>query len=172
MPSRLLPDPIQVNRRRRPPVITSPATNFKTLFHPWSSVVNPSHQPNGVTVFSTATIRKSIWATVPFNLLGATAFAFPQSFPGRLLQVPDAPAVHAFLLGFIILTFGLMYLWIALQPEINRPLLAFGAVGKVGVFLIGLALFIVGRAPFMMAFGLLGDLAFGSLWLVWLRSTK
>lgn len=123
-------------------------------------------------MFSEATIRKSVWASVPFNCLGATAFAFPQSLPGRLLQVPDAPAIQSFLLGFIILVFGLMYLWIAVQPEINRPLLAFGAIGKVGVFLIGAVLCVLGKAPLMLALGLVGDLAFGSLWLAWIRSKR
>lgn len=123
-------------------------------------------------MFSESTIRKSIWASVPFNLLGATAFAFPKSLAGRLIQVPDAPAVYAFILGFIILLFGLMYAWIAMQPEINRPMLAFGALGKMGVFLVGLALLAVGIAPATLALGLVGDLAFGTLWLAWLGTTK
>ena len=123
-------------------------------------------------MLSEMTIRRAIGASVPFNFLAAIAFAFPQSFAGRLLDLSDAPDVHAFLLGFIILLFGLMYFWIAMQPTINRPLLTFGGMSKVGVFLVGMILFGFGSVSLMLILGLAGDLAFGSLWLGWLATTR
>jgi hypothetical protein len=120
-------------------------------------------------MFSEATIRKTVWATVPFNFVGALTFGIPHSFPGRLLQMPPAPAIFTWNLGFLIALFGLAYAWIALQPRINRPL---GAIGKIGVFVVAAVLYSLGQVALLLVLAVAGDLLFGAIWLIWLRSDQ
>jgi hypothetical protein len=123
-------------------------------------------------MFSEATIRKTVWATVPFNFVGALTFGIPHSFPGRLLQMPPAPAIFTWNLGFLIALFGLAYAWIALQPRINRPLLTLGAIGKIGVFVVAAVLYSLGQVALLLVLAVAGDLLFGAIWLIWLRSDQ
>ncbi len=68
---------------------------------------------------------------------------------------------------FIIL-FGGSYAWLALQPAINRPLLAFGAIGKTGAFLLVAVLWLAGQAPARGVLAITGDLIFACLFFAWL----
>ena len=64
--------------------------------------------------------------------------------------------------------FGVAYVWNALQPKINKPLLAVGALGKLIAFSLSALLFLLdlflGFALSLIA----GDLILGVFWLVWL----
>ena len=113
-------------------------------------------------------IRRSIWATVPYHFVGAWIFGVPKSWPGRLVGLPPTPPIYAWNLGFLIALFGLAYAWMASQPKINRPMLAFSAVAKIGVFVVAAILAATGSIRFLLLLAVLGDLIFGSLWLAWL----
>ena len=64
--------------------------------------------------------------------------AFPGSL-GKFADLPESGSIfYTALLSFFVFTFGLIYVWMALQPAINRPLLAVSAFGKIGVFIISL----------------------------------
>ena len=116
-------------------------------------------------------IRKVLWATVFYNVLAASAFAFPASL-GQLagLPLPVAP-IYTVLLTFFVLLFGAAYAWLALQPQIDRPMLAMAAAGKAGVFFVAVALWMVGQGPGLFIPGAVGDLVFAALIVWWLRTT-
>jgi hypothetical protein len=72
----------------------------------------------------------------------------------------------------LIALFGLAYAWIALQPRINRPLLTLGAIGKIGVFVVAAVLYSLGQGALLLVLAVAGDLLFGAIWLIWLRSDQ
>src|SRR5712691_10417223 len=81
-------------------------------------------------------MRRALWASVVFNLGGALLFAFPASF-GQLAGLPGpVPHVYTALLALLVALFGGAYAWLACQPCIDRPLVAFAALGKAGFFAV------------------------------------
>jgi hypothetical protein len=117
-----------------------------------------------------AFIRKVLWATVFYNVAGALAFAFPASI-GQLagLPLPVAP-IYSVLLAIFVLLFGAAYLWLALQPTIDRPLIGFAALGKASVFVAAIVLWLLGEGPGLFIAGATGDLIFAALFSWWLRA--
>jgi hypothetical protein len=119
-------------------------------------------------------IRVVLWASALFNLAGAMLFAFPESTLSQLAGLPvPVPTFYALLLAEFILLFGCSYAWLALQSSINRPLLAFGAIGKTCAFLLAVVLFVAGQVPARGVLAITGDLIFAGLffgWLFWPRN--
>src|SRR5579864_4127071 len=106
-------------------------------------------------------IRRVLWASVVFNLGAGLLFAFPASPLGQLAGFPTpVPAVYPALLTFFVLLFGGAYAWLALQPTIDRPMVAFAAIGKAGVFALMLVFCLLGEAPARSLLGATGDLIF------------
>ena len=69
-------------------------------------------------------VRRALGVSVPFNLGGALAFAFPESL-GRLAGLPTpAPPMYSAPLAFLVALFAGTYAWLARQPHIDRPLVA------------------------------------------------
>jgi hypothetical protein len=121
------------------------------------------------TVATTAAVRVSLGLSVPFNLLAAYAFALPDSALGTLIGMPaDVPQLYALTLAFLIGQFGCTYAWLAAQACPHRPLVAFSAIGKSGVFLIVLLLWLSGAASGRLVLIACGDLLLALLWLRWL----
>ena len=80
-------------------------------------------------------LRRVLWLAALVNVFGAFLFAFPASAPSRLAGLPpDAPIVYRAMTALFILLFGAAYAWLAAQPAINRPFVAFGAIGKASAF--------------------------------------
>ncbi len=118
-----------------------------------------------------AVLRKVLWATVIYNLLGASAFAFPASV-GKLAGLPvPVPLVYSVMLTLFVLLFGAAYAWLALQPAIDRPMVGFAACGKASVFVAAVVLWATGDASAWLIPGATGDLIFAALFLWWLRAT-
>jgi hypothetical protein len=117
-----------------------------------------------------AFIRKVLGTTAVYNAAGALAFAFPASV-GQLagLPVPVAP-IYRVLLALFVLLFGAAYLWLALQPTIDRPLVGFAALGKASVFVAAVTLWLFGEGPGWFIPGATGDLIFAVLFTWWLRA--
>ncbi len=118
-----------------------------------------------------ALLRKVLWATVVYNLLAASAFAFPASV-GQLAGLPvPVPLVYSVMLTLFVLLFAAAYAWLAVQPTIDRPLLGFAAFGKATVFVAAVVLWITGDASWRLIPGATGDLIFAGLFAWWLRAT-
>jgi hypothetical protein len=114
-------------------------------------------------------VRLTLWATVFFNLLAAGLFLVPSSSLGQLAGLPrSVPALYAVLTAYLVAFFAVAYAWLAAQPQIHRPPLAFFALGKIGVFVVATLLWLAGNASWRVVLLASGDLAFGLFWLSWL----
>jgi hypothetical protein len=113
-------------------------------------------------------MRRALWTSVPFNLGGALAFAFPGSL-GRLVGLPAAaPPVYTASLAFLVALFAGTYAWLARQPRIDRPLVGFAVAGKSGFFLVILALWLGGEVSTLFLLGASGDLLLAAVFAWWL----
>ena len=96
--------------------------------------------------------------------MGAALFAFPASTASQLAGLPStAPAVYRGLTALFILLFGAAYAWLAAQPTINRPFVAFGAIGKAAAFAAGSVLWLAGEASATSVAAMSGDLVLAGL---------
>jgi len=114
-------------------------------------------------------IRWSLRVACPFNLVAAVVFALPASGLAQALALPEfVHPLYRWLVAWFVALFGGVYGWLSVQPAIDRPLLAVGAIGKLGAFVLAVALFVHGALPVMVVAVATGDLAFAALWLGWL----
>ena len=92
-------------------------------------------------------IRGALWSSVALNLLGVAVF-LPAALgkPSALLPVAG-PRYYIAQVALVIGLFCGVYLWLALQPVINRPLLMVGALGKLGFFLLAVVYAAIGELP-------------------------
>ena len=110
-----------------------------------------------------------MWLSVPFNLVAAYAFAFPGSALGAFIGLPtDVPRWYALVLAFLVAQFGCTYAWLASHPHPHRPLVAYSAIGKSGVFVIALALWSTGAVSGRLLLAACGDLLLALVWFRWL----
>jgi len=113
-------------------------------------------------------VRRALWASVAFNAGGALLFAFPGSL-GQLAGLPvPVPHVYTTSLAFLIALFGGTYAWLARQPRIDRPLVAFAALGKTGFFAVVSVCWLLDEAPGRAALAATGDLVFAAVFAWWL----
>jgi hypothetical protein len=114
-------------------------------------------------------MRRALEISVLYNFAGAFLFAFPSSALGYFAGMPRAvPDVYRLLMGFFVALFGGTYAWLARQPEIDRPLVAFATIGKAGAFATILALWLAGRGPGRGVIAALGDLLLAGIFAWWL----
>jgi len=117
-------------------------------------------------------MRRALWASTVFNLGGALAFAFPGSL-GALAGMPSpVPALYAATIAFLVTLFAGTYAWLASQPVIDRPLVAFCAIGKAGFFAIVVACWLAGAAPARGVLAAFGDLVFAAIFAWWLATEE
>ena len=117
-------------------------------------------------------LRRALRATVVFNLGGALLFAFPESL-GQLAGLPaPVPRVYSATLAMLVALFAATYAWLARQPRIDRPLVAFFALGKAGFFAVVLLCWLFGEVPGLALAGAAGDLAFAAIFAWWLLTTS
>lgn len=104
-------------------------------------------------------LRRALWVAALFNVVGAYPFAFPASTPGHLAGLPpNAPVPYRAMTALFILLFAGAYAWLASQPTINRPFVAFGAIGKAAAFATVVALWLGGAVPGTGVIAIIGDL--------------
>jgi hypothetical protein len=116
-------------------------------------------------VRSNRILRGALWASVALNALGVVVFApLAVGRPSPLLPVPLSPFL-AGQVGFVIALFGGVYVWLARQPIIHRPLLVVGGLGKLGFFGLAVAYAVAGVVPVHVAVSALPDLVLGTLFL-------
>lgn len=117
-------------------------------------------------------IRSVLWISVGFNVVGALAFLFPQTI-GQLSALPiPVPRLYSWLLASMVLLFGGMYGWLAMQLEIHRPLLTIGALSKTFVFCVFVASWALGEVPLLSVVGASGDLVLAGLFTWWLMGAR
>ena len=103
-------------------------------------------------------LRPALWTAAFFNLAGAYPFAFPGSSMGQFAGLPaDAPVVYRAMTALFVLLFGGAYAWLAMQPTINRPFVAFGAIGKALAFVTVVVLWLRGAVPGGGVLAMIGD---------------
>jgi hypothetical protein len=104
-------------------------------------------------------LRPALWTAAFFNLAGAVPFAFPASSMGQLAGLPaDAPVVYRAMTALFVLLFAGAYAWLAMQPTINRPFVAFGAIGKAAAFVLVVALWLRSVVPAGAVLAMVGDI--------------
>jgi hypothetical protein len=104
-------------------------------------------------------LRVALWTAAFFNLAGAYPFAFPNSALGEFAGLPpQAPIAYRAMTALFVLLFGGAYAWLAAQPTINRPFVAFGAIGKAAAFATVVVLWLSGAAPVNSVLAIVGDL--------------
>ena len=131
------------------------------------------HQIKKDTMNSESIVRLTLKMSVILNFVGAYLLAFPSSFFGNLVNLPqEVPLLYSSLLSFVVILFGLIYAWLSRQPNVFQPLLFVGGAGKICFFLIGVCLLLFNRVSVEFTAILIGDLIFGSIWLYALYSNR
>jgi hypothetical protein len=115
------------------------------------------------------TIRRALWASAVFNMGGALAFAFPDTL-GRLAGFPGGPVpvLYRATLFMLIALLGATYAWLASQPIIDRPLVAFAAIGKTAFFVVVVGCWLAGEMAVLGVVSAGGDLFFAAIFARWL----
>jgi hypothetical protein len=72
------------------------------------------------------------------------------------------------MVAWFVLLFAGAYAWLARQPEIDRPLVGFAAIGKAGAFSIFAACWILGQLSGRATLAGTGDLIFAAIFAWWL----
>lgn len=115
-------------------------------------------------------IRGTLFTTTVFNFVVALMLAFPITI-GKLAQLPEpASFFYTSLMSMLVALFGGAYAWLALQKQINRPLLTFATIGKTGVFIVSLYYWLAGQITFFVFTVAIADLIFASIFVWWLVS--
>jgi ABC-type Mn2+/Zn2+ transport system permease subunit len=117
-------------------------------------------------------IRTALWASVALNLVGVVLFT-PAALgsSAELMSIP-APRFWVAQVGITIALFAGVYGWLAMQREIDRPLLLVGALGKLAFFGLVLAYWLAGDLPGRIVPQAAPDLVLGSVFIWWLRSDR
>lgn len=114
-------------------------------------------------------IRPTLFLNAGYNVLVAWMFAFPVSKLAQMVGMAWPPAVYRAVVTAFVVSFALLYLWLATRTVIDRGLVGFSALVKVAVF--G-AIAVCWLSGFGSRLGLLTaavDLIFAALMLWWLR---
>jgi hypothetical protein len=120
-----------------------------------------------------AVVRRALAASVIFNLVGAMAFAFPSAILGRVMGLPAAvPGIYSAMVALFVLLFGGAYAWLALADEIDRPMVALGAIGKACAFATFVAFGLLGELPLRGVLAGSGDLILAAIFAWWLAGPE
>lgn len=109
-------------------------------------------------------LRRVLWVSALFNVVGALLFSFPASAASQLAGLPaSVPPLYRGLTGLFIFLFGCAYAWLVKQPAINRPFVAFGAIGKAAAFALVVMLWLAGETSATSVALMSGDLVLAGL---------
>lgn len=118
-------------------------------------------------------MRLTLWASALLNGIGAMLFAFPSSGIGAALGLPaPTPYLYNTLCKLFVGWFGGAYVWLARQPRINRPLVAFAALTKASVFTVFLIFWLKGVVATLGLLMVFPHLVVACLFARWLQTAK
>ena len=93
-------------------------------------------------------LRTTLYFTFFYNLMGFITFLAPKRF-GQLAGLPaGVPFLFTGFIAFNILLFGLVGLWQARQPDMNRPVLAIFGISKITFCLLMGLSWLMGEVTF------------------------
>lgn len=114
-------------------------------------------------------MRRALWVSVVYNFAAAVLFMFPSSSLGRFAGLPNpVPPIYSTLVALFVALFAGAYAWLALQPEIDRPLVALSAIGKAGAFSTFLAMWLLRQFSGLGVLTGTGDLILAAIFGWWL----
>lgn len=106
--------------------------------------------------------------TAAMNVFGALTF-IPANRAGReQFGFPEAHPAYLWFIAVLIFAFGICYFWMAWTQRSEWLFIVIAAIGKLSFFAAFAVSALVGELPFKVILGGLGDLIFGSLFVVWL----
>ncbi len=116
--------------------------------------------------------KRLLYFTFFYNLFGALTFAFPSVFSALSgMPIPEH-TVYAAFGAIVIFQWAFVYLYLARQDEINRPLLWVGVLSKYNFFVALCFGYFSGDLGLVtLAFGLV-DVVMGLVWMSYLLSTR
>jgi len=118
-------------------------------------------------------MRRVLLLSAGFNVLGGLLFAFPNFPTGRLAGLPsDVPGLYRATVFLFIVLFGAMYAWLARRPRIDRPMVAFGAIGKASFFALVLLFWSAGALPGRSVWVTSGDAVLAGVFALWLYTSR
>jgi hypothetical protein len=124
-------------------------------------------------MLSEKSVRVSLGVTCAFNLAAAVLLVMTDNPLSRIAGITASDStIHTALAALMVAAFGLAYGWMARAQTIDRPMIAFGALVKLGAFSLFAALATVGMVPASFALFAFPDLVFAMLWLMWLRQAN
>jgi hypothetical protein len=89
---------------------------------------------------------------------------------GQIAQLPQAGSVfYTWFLVMFVGLFGGAYAWLAVQAEIDRPLVVLAIIGKIGAFVVVLASWLIGEVSWLVVVFTSGDLLFVAVFAWWLQ---
>jgi hypothetical protein len=113
-------------------------------------------------------MRGALWTSFVANLVAAAAFAYPDTL-GRLAGFPGgAPRLYTGTLAALVALYGLTYGWLASRPRIDRPLVAFSALGKTSFVVVAFVCWLRGELTGQGMLTASGDLVFAAIFVWWL----
>jgi hypothetical protein len=116
--------------------------------------------------------RRVLWAGAAFNAFAALMLAFPDRI-GSFTGLPaTGPLFYRWMLVLFVTLFGGAYAWLAMQPNICRPLVAMAAIGKTGVLVVSVVCWLLGDIPTESLPPAVVDLAFAGVFAWWLLATR
>jgi len=109
-------------------------------------------------------LRRVLWVATLFNIGGAVMLGFPALPAGKLAGLPaDVPVPYRAFVALFVLLFAGAYAYLASRPEINRPFVAFGAIGKTLAFVTAVVLWLAGEVTALGVGIFSGDLVLAAL---------
>ena len=80
------------------------------------------------------------------------------------------PVLYSATLAVLVALFGATYAWLASQAVIDRPLVAFSAIGKTSFFVVALGCWLAGEVSGLGVLSASGDLVFAAIFARWLMA--
>lgn len=118
-------------------------------------------------------MRRVLLLSAGFNLLGGLLFAFPGFPTGRLAGLPaEVPGLYRATVFLFIVLFGGAYLWLARRAVIDRPMVAFGAIGKASFFALVLLFWWANAVPGRTVLIASGDFVLAGVFALWLYTSR
>jgi hypothetical protein len=116
-------------------------------------------------------IRRALTATAVMNVAAMPLFAFPATFASITGFPPVVPRMYALLAGVFVALFGAVYGVLARQPDVDRAMVAIGALGKSAAVVIVVVCWLLGELPVQTVVLISADLGFAALFAWWLLTT-